>query len=346
MNKESHEKHDNLYIGVFVPGLAKCGTSTIANWLFQHPQMTPVEEDPVARELLAYPPLDPGAYSRKEPRIMLSRTEGAQIDWEKGRVTLPILDQKPLPFSRSLTQCLPQTPQTRPDNWQTIAVDCSPQYLIVPACAKAIKALYPDARIIITLRYPVDWFYSWHCMRLRDCLALDNLRLYQPPTPAESFSRYIVKGAHPLKLSERLAEWFDTFDRDQIKVIILEEWSDKLEQTARECYRFIGVDDTFKTEIEHANRGGEKPYPVYPVSWAARQSYRLCWVTNRLARKMGALGLARKIRYTPVNLGLYSCKPAAIDQRTRDKMNQYFRPQIQAIEQILGRTIPAWHRDE
>ena len=221
MNKENHEKHNNLYIGVFVAGMPKCGTSTITNWLFQHPQITPVKEDPVVRKLLAHPPSDTEVYSRKEPRIMLTCTEGVQIDWEKGRVTLPVLDQKTLPFSRSLAQCLPQTPQTRPDNWQTIAVDCSPQYLIVPACAKAIKALYPDARIIITLRYPVDWFYSWHCMRLREYLILDDLHLYHPPTPAGSFSRYMTKGAHPLRLSERLAEWFDTFDRDQIKVIIL-----------------------------------------------------------------------------------------------------------------------------
>ena len=155
----------------------------------------------------------------------------------------------------------------------------------------------------------------------------------------------MAKVAHLRNLSERLAEWFDTFGRDQIKVIILEEWSHKPEQAARECYRFIGVDDTFKIEPKHRNRGGESPYPVYPVSWVARQSHRLCWMASWLALKMGAPELAREIRYKPVKLGLYSRKPAAIDQCTRDKMNQHFRPQIQAIEQILGRKIPAWHRD-
>ena len=114
------KKHDNLYIGVFVAGWPKCGSSTVSNWLFQHPQLTPVGKDPVARKL----------------------------------------------------------------------------------------------------------------------------------------------------------------------------WIHKPKQTARECYRFIGVDDTFKIEPKHCNRGGENPYPVYPISWAARQSHRLCWVTSRLARKMGAPGLS------------------------------------------------------
>ena len=116
------KKHDNLYIGVFVAGWPKCGTSTVADWLFQHPQMTQVGKDPVARKLLARLQPDQKSYQdKKEPRIMLSRIEGVQIDWEKGRVALSVLNKRTMGFDGSLAQCLPQTPQTRPDNWQTIA---------------------------------------------------------------------------------------------------------------------------------------------------------------------------------------------------------------------------------
>ena len=246
MNKEKPKKCDkDLYIGVFLAGLAKCGTSTLADHLMQHPQITSVRKDPVAWKQRRLWPSGKKTYDdKKVPNIMLTRVEGVQINWEKSWLSLSMLDKRiKRPLSRYTV--LPQTPQTRPDDWQTIAADCSPLYFSVPGCAQAIKALYPDARIIITLRYPIDWFYSWHCMMLRHQIQRpyqisEPINPYEPPTFAESFSRNRGRGIFRRSLSERLAEWIDTFDRDQIKVIILEEWSHKPEQTARECYRFIG----------------------------------------------------------------------------------------------------------
>ena len=108
----------SLYIGVFLVGETKCGTSTIADCLFQHPQITPVREDPVARARLL--PLvrkeGLGYYcDPKEPRIMLSRIEGVFVDWEQGCVK-QAKPKKQWFVDIQLARCLPNSAQTRPNN--------------------------------------------------------------------------------------------------------------------------------------------------------------------------------------------------------------------------------------
>ena len=200
-----------LYIGVFLAGQGKCGTSSIADCLFQHPQITSVRKDPVAQARLA------GMRQRrrwthqslKEPCIMWSRIEGAVIDWHQGLVRWPRVPRKGLnknspqdmgyaqKFDAGLAQCLPQTPQTRPSDWQTLATDCTPRYFDSPGCAEAIKFLYPDARIIISLRHPTDWVYSYHYMMVLQsnqepqCRFFVRVSDFTPETAKDSYKRHL-----------------------------------------------------------------------------------------------------------------------------------------------------------
>ena len=118
---------------------------------------------------------------------------------------------------------------------------CSPFYFSRKNCAEAIKALYPDARIIITLRHPTDYFYSLFCIDLRNCQAANC------PILTDAVNKKIIRqdndGAH--LWVKHIQNWLSLFGKNQVKILILEEWRERPEQTAQECYRFIGVDHSF-----------------------------------------------------------------------------------------------------
>ena len=139
-------------------------------------------------------------------------------------------------------------------------------------------------------------------------------------------------------VSSTLSRWLDVFEKDQIKIIILEEWCKRLKQTAQECYRFIGVDDSFAPKLRHCN-----PNPSdamrYPISLIARTTNKLVWryaKHNRRLLKKWALYASR--------FRLFSQRPPMPD-RLRRQLDDHFKPQVKAVENMLGRDIPVWHRD-
>ena len=252
-----------------------------------------------------------------------------------------------------LAQCLPQTPQTRCDDWKTIAADCTTEYFFTPGCAQAIEALYPDARILITLRHPADFHYSLHYMRIRQCTDVDwqaHWTRYEPPVYSD-FSLFLATKGAFLRLhsahqwSACLAKWLKIFGKNQVKILILEEWSENPLRTIKECYSFIGVKNTqFQARVKPVN-AAEKQEAIYPVNWLARQHYRLVLRMKCLAHTAGAKTLANKIRYTHIPKGSYSSSPVPVRERIRKKLDKHFKPEVEAIEEIIGREIPAWHRD-
>ena len=97
--------------------------------------------------------------------------------------------------------------------------------------------------------------------------------------------------------AEHIQYWLSLFGKDQVKILILEEWHERPEQAAQECYRFIGVDHSFMPQgqwlnsalapgiITHSNSftlqrkqlnvSGQNR-SLYPVNWLARRHYHYC----------------------------------------------------------------------
>ena len=101
------------YIGIFLVGEYKCGTTTISDWLFQHPQITSCREDPVFRDRLACLPTHKSRLYKntKEPRIMATRARNAHVDWKRGIVWENKINDSRI-FDPDLARCLPDGPQT------------------------------------------------------------------------------------------------------------------------------------------------------------------------------------------------------------------------------------------
>lgn len=132
------------------------------------------------------------------------------------------------------------------------AGDASVWYLMSKKAAGEIKAFNPDASIIIMLRDPTELLQSMYYMFRYD--GNEHLPTFEEALAAEgerragkSLSRqtYFAQGLiyHEIvRFTEQVQRYFDAFGRDNVRVIIYDDFASDTAGTFCETLEFLGVD--------------------------------------------------------------------------------------------------------
>lgn len=210
-------------------GAAKCGTTSLFEYLGQHPDVfTPW---------------------LKEPHFFAFQGESLQFGGPGDERTnrLSITSQ---PAYESLFDAA-----TEPARGEA-----SPSSLYFPQAAPRIRSLIPDARLIVILRDPVNRALSGflhHCKEgrepetnFRDALSDEQRRR---EAGWDYFWRYTDLGFYHRQISR----YVRLFPREQIQICLLDDLKTAPVPTVQRLYRFIGVDETFVPDVsERHNRTG------------------------------------------------------------------------------------------
>ena len=128
--------------------------------------------------------------------------------------------------------------------------------------AARIKAASPDARIIILLRDPVEQMVSFHAVRRRN--ATEDLD-FEEALAAEADrreGRCLPRLARNIKMyqyravasyTDQVARYFDAFGRDNVHVIIFEDFVRQPAASYRATLEFLGVDPDFQPDFDVVN---------------------------------------------------------------------------------------------
>ena len=115
--------------------------------------------------------------------------------------------------------------------------EISPSYFNCYEAPERVKAYAPDAKILLSLRHPVERALSNHRHDVRiGLLAGDDLRL---KTALANNPSYVEQGLY----SRHLQRWRDVFPEDQILVLLMEDIVVDAAATARRVYRFLDLDE-------------------------------------------------------------------------------------------------------
>lgn len=199
--------------------------------------------------------------------------------------------------------------------------EASPNYLFHTEAPARIADTLPDARLVIVLRNPIDRAYSHYWLdRSLGKVTVPFTAAIDTELAGERFT-YIARGRYRQQM-ERL---FTLVDRRQVLVETFEEMiADPGSVFASVC-RFIGVDDTVRPQIlgESINA-----YTRYRSVRVRNLSKRL----PRTARRaVGRLNQRPPARYE------------AMDPGTRQRLESVFAEANDGIDDLLGRSLPAWN---
>lgn len=215
-------------------GAAKSGTTSLANYLNQHPQVF-------------IPP------NNKEPNFFI--LEGLKLPFYSGPVDSETLYEKIFKYSvtdldsyRALFDYVSQ---------ETAYGEASVPYLYFPQAAKRIKKYIPNVRMIVILRNPVDRLYS-HYLMVRENYLLESLSLLDAIEQEGNRIRnnwgwdwhYVRMGMY----YGQIKYYFNHFSKEQFKIVLYDDYCTNPTVILKDIYRFIDVDDSFCPNLSKKNK--------------------------------------------------------------------------------------------
>lgn len=307
------------YPNFFIVGAARCGTTSLYNYLQQHPQvyMSPIKEPHFFSTDFKIEEMDPVYLKNKI------------IDFEK------YFSYKPL-------KKLHITHITKEEYYYKLFEDvknekaigeASTGYLYSKVAAKNIKEKIPHAKIIIILRDPIERAFSHYLMDLNAGLISGDfieevLKDYNRVPKGWGITHlYIDLGLY----YKQVKRYLDIFPKENIKIIIFEEMKANFQKIFQEICKFL--------EIDIINLNVNKKYnvsrlPKYPK-------------LNKILKRTYINNLVSKI--LPVTFKTYikrflykkNIRPLSLEEKKF--LIKYFYRDIKMLENLIQRDLSIWY---
>jgi hypothetical protein len=300
----------------FIVGHKKSGTTALYQMLRRHPQV--------------YMP------DLKEPHYF-ARDRRARFDNPRG-AALP----------RTLQEYLSLFAAAGPEQR---AGEASASYLWSMTAAAAIAEVQPAARIIAILREPASFLRSQHLQflrmhfesekDLRKAMALEDARRQGKRIPRRCPYPQMILYSDHVRYVEQLRRYHAHFPREQVLVLIYEDFRRDNQATLRSVLRFLGVDEGYDVGTVDANvttrtmRAPQLDHLTYSLSMGqgalARSARAVARALTPRAARRGAVGAIRR--------RLVFAEPPSPDERFMAELRRRFEPEVVAVSKYLGRDL-------
>jgi hypothetical protein len=293
----------------FIVGVPKCGTTTMHNYLKQHPEIFL----PELKELHCF---------------------GA--DFHRINHT-PYTKEQYLSFF------------TGAKNKKRIG-DASTSYLHSSTAALEIKEFNPSAKIIIMLRNPVDVMYAYHHTNLyggfeyiadfEEALNAEDKRKRGLCWPDRSGILECLFYREVVRYSKHIRRYFKIFDRENIHIIIFDDFKNDTAGIYKQALCFLGVNSNFCTDFRIIK-------PDKSLWSVAVQNFLLS--PPHIVKSFSHMIIPDNLRQTLVSslrrLNTTNAPRPPMDTELRRRLQAEFAPEVERLSELLGRDLTHWSRD-
>lgn len=298
----------DLRPNLFLVGAQKSGTSALAGWLGQHPEVH-----------MTFP---------KEPGFLAFGEEGYTYRdgyGRPGRASQYVVTSE----SDYLALFADATAE------QHVRGEASTWYFVRPGMAEKLDRFSPGSKIIIVLRNPVQRAYSaWShargddtepCESFAEALAMESQR-----DEPEYLLRYHRMGLY----SEDLKAYRAVFGPDRLLVLFYDDMKADPAAFWQQVCTFLGIDAGEEPAYQRQyNRSGN---PRSRLLQTALRSHRL----KRTLRAFIPHQFAVRMKNRLDDINLRSFPP--MDEETRCALRDYYRDDIAEVARLTGRNLDAW----
>ena len=216
--------------------------------------------------------------------------------------------------------------------------EASPNYLKDPESAMLIHKQIPHAKIIISLRDPVERIHSNYFMYKRNKYYHGTFHEYthllkKSNQKIDNFNRALRSGMY----TENVKRYLDVFGQNQVKILIFEEWTKNVKKTIQDLINFLEVDyeitDDFDEPIK--NKYYEKKIVGGTLGKQILESGATIKVVQKIIPKSGRLWLKSKLIEKDTN----ASKPK-MELKEREFLKNYYKDDVKNLEILLGHKLP------
>ena len=232
------------------------------------------------------------------------------------------------------------------------AGEASVWYLSSESAPREIRAFNPDSRIVIMLREPVEMIHSLYHQFC--CDGNEHLSTFEQAIDAEDDRRagrqlsrktYFPQGLvyrDVAKYTNQVRRYFDIFGREQVRVIIYEDFAGDIAGSYRETLRFLQIDPSQVPEN----------FRVVNESKSVRSRFLRGIIGDPLVRSLAisiSSRLGRSVFTTLRNLearvwriNTRAQKRPALNPELRVKLMKEFAPDVEKLSELLGHELTCW----
>ncbi|NEQ86410.1 MAG: sulfotransferase domain-containing protein, partial [Moorea sp. SIO2I5] len=197
----------------------------------------------------------------------------------------------------------------------------------------------PDVKLIAILRNPIDRAYSDYLMHVRE--ATDVAGKVQPLSEQLKFRS---KGSFTLKkglYSSQLSHFFETFNRDKIKVYLYDDLCKNPVALIQDMYRFIGVDETFIPDISKKAQVAQVPKVKLVNDLLRKQNPFRTMVASGLKFILPP-EVRQTVRSALINMNSTDKRQAALSKQERQQLLEFYRDDILKLQDLIQRDLSVW----
>ncbi len=238
--------------------------------------------------------------------------------------------------------------------------EASSSYLSSETAAASIAELRPDARIIAILREPASFLRSLHLQLLHDhvetkkdlrtALSLETARQEGRRVPRRSHLPQLLRYSEHVRYVEHLRRYDAVFPREQLLVLVHDDFSRDNDAAVRTVLGFLDVDqdapiDASKVNVTSTRMRSQQLDELVnsvavgrgPVSRTVKAGVKALVPSEQLRNR--ALDVARR----HVVYG----KPAPADEQLMLELRRRFKGEVVALSEYLDRDlVTLWGYDE
>jgi hypothetical protein len=148
---------------------------------------------------------------------------------------------------------------------QRVVMEASTAYLYSRVAAEAIRRFNPDAKIIMVLREPVDFLFTYHMQMLRTsckfeeetdfmaAMRLEDERRAGRGIPRNCFDPKFLRYSERVAYGEQVERYLKIFPREQVRVVIYDDFKVDNEAVYDDMVSFLGIDAAYRPEFKTVN---------------------------------------------------------------------------------------------
>ena len=208
---------------------------------------------------------------------------------------------------------------------ETAVGEATPHYLIYPQAARRIREALPEARLIASLRNPIDRAYSVYQMNLRN----KDTNAGIPFAQVIETDPNLQEGYH-----DRLARYFDLFPRAQMKIVLLDDLEAEPKRTVQDLFAFLGVDPGFTPDLSRISNPGGLP--------KSRLLHRV--MNDRRMREAARRLLPARATERLKDLRSRNLQKKTMAPEDRAAGLRFYEADIRATGKLIGRDLSHWLR--
>jgi len=225
---------------------------------------------------------------------------------------------------------------------EKVLCEASTGYLYDNSSAVLIKKFCSSAKIIISLRNPIDMAFSfWKYMSIHGSENLpffDAINDFSNRTSERFIKNCAGRPENYLyieraKYFEQVKRYYDVFGANSVKVVLFEQFSSEPFKVLQDIFHFLNVEKSFKPNISVINKGGEIRF-----EWLKK-------IRNKkypLLKKFIPLLLRDKIRLFIRDINVKKGKSVRLTSEERVSLYNVFEQDVLKLRKLTGIDLSLW----